>query len=80
MSLLCYDARMRRTTTALLLGTLLGIVLTWGAVSITGGLYSYTLLSPAECRSPGGTDLGSSDIAPGQPNPCLLRTPRFGLR
>lgn len=66
---------MRRTLTALVLGIALGIALTVVTVEVAGGWYTYRILGKDVCAAP--VSLGTSSIAPGQPNPCLVRTPRF---
>ena len=66
---------MRRTVLALLLGIVIGVAGTFVAVEISGGWWQYDLLPERECHQ--GMALGTSHVAPSQPNPCLLRHPRF---
>lgn len=59
-----------------LVGIALGVILTLAWAELTGGWYTYVLLDRTECQS-GGMTLGPAQVAPNQPNPCLLRYPRF---
>lgn len=67
---------MRSKLVAGAVGFLLGIVVVLTVVEVSGGWYTYHILSKDICGAPVG--LGTSSIAPNQPNPCLVRTPRFG--
>lgn len=66
---------MRRLLSGVAIGLVTGVILTLVAVEVSGGWYTYRLLGEQECAGPRG--LGTSTIAPGQPNPCLVRTSRF---
>lgn len=67
---------MRRSIAALLVGVLLGVSGTFTTVEMIGGWYTYVLMGKSECET-GRQNIGHMEIAPNQPNPCLLRIPRF---
>lgn len=66
---------MRRSLAAFTVGVILGAVLLFLVIEASGGWYTYRILSEQECAGPRG--LGTSTVAPSQPNPCLIRTSRF---
>lgn len=69
---------MRRTTLlALLLGIMLGVAGTFGAVELAGGWWTYQLMNNEFCNR--SMQLGTTHVAPNQPNPCLFRSPRWWL-
>lgn len=66
---------MQRIMLALVLGVVLGVAGTVAAVEISGGWWEYRILDDALCHQ--SRSLGTSHVAPNQPNPCLIRSPRF---
>lgn len=67
---------MKRTLGALLVGILLGCAGTFATIEVAGGRYTYVLMGRTECEQ-GDRALGVGQVAPNQPNPCLLRFPRY---
>lgn len=68
---------MKRTLLTLLFGTLLGAAGTVTAVEIRGGWWDYEILNEIQCRR--SHNLGTAHVVPNQPNPCLIRTPRWSF-
>lgn len=66
---------------AFLLGVLVGSGLLWAGVEISGGWYTYAIWDRARCYNEDArrASIGATTVAPGQPHPCLFRTPRFQL-
>lgn len=68
---------------ALVAGWLLGLATFWTSAMLTGGWYEYEVMGPPVCEPRTGfvrrMQLGATHIAPNQPDPCHVRTPRFRL-
>lgn len=64
-----------RTLAIFLAGLVLGIVLTFSGVNLTGGWYTYFTIPEDECRY----TRVAAEVTPGQPNPCNYRRPRWQL-
>lgn len=71
---------MRRTVVMLLVGAVLGAGVLLAAVEINGGWYTYAIWDTARCHNDEARrySLGSTQVVPNQPHPCLFRTPRWG--
>ncbi len=71
---------MRKMMMALLIGAVLGATVLLTAIEISGGWYTYAIWDEARCHNEDGRrySLGSTQVAPNQPHPCLFRTPRWG--
>lgn len=70
-----------RTPLALMIGIVIGVVLMWLGIMLSGGWYEYRMLPPTECAllNVARYDAGTWTIAPNQPNGCYLRRARLSL-
>ena len=59
-------------------GVILGILLTFAVVQVSGGWYTYFILSPDDCAQQNGNAV-TAEVVPNQPNPCHFRRPRWQL-
>jgi hypothetical protein len=64
-----------RTTVTLLIGMIMGIALALAIVQISGGWYVYSIRGETACNRP--QEMGTTHIAPNQPNPCLFQSQRW---
>jgi hypothetical protein len=63
-----------KTVAVLVAGVALGVILTFGAVDLSGGWYTYHTLPTDECH---GWPPSGIEVVPNQPNPCHFRRPRW---
>lgn len=80
-SVWCYYGALVRVITVFVIGAILGSVLTFATVQISGGWYTYTIVPIKECQDAEGYGLGRlrDEVVPNQPNPCHFRRPRWPL-
>lgn len=69
---------MRRTALTLIVGIAVGVAVTVGYVQVAGGWYTYSILTPEECRREHGNTI-TAEVVPHQPNPCHFRRLRWQL-
>jgi len=67
-----------RVLAVFLLGVVVGAVVLFSAVQLSGGWYTYFILTPEECRREYGNAV-TAEVVPHQPNPCHFRRPRWRL-
>jgi hypothetical protein len=62
-----------------LLGWAIGVLMTIGLVTGTGGWYEHRWYPPDECGrvKASAVNVEGFEIVPGQPDPCYLRRPRI---
>ena len=60
---------MKRTLVAVLVGMILGVAGTLGAIEVTGNRYTYVTFPADECR----TTRFRAEVVPNHPNPCHFR-------
>jgi hypothetical protein len=64
---------MRRTVIAVIIGLVVGIVMTLAAIEFGGSRYEYFTIPTERCQS---TQI-KAEVVPSQPNPCHFRTARW---